>query len=314
MTEFELIARIRQRTASAHGVVLGIGDDAAVLAPQAGMEMVATTDTVLEGRHFRPGIDPADLGHLALAVNLSDLAAMGATARWSLMALTLPENNSGWLDQFLDGYLALADASGCSLVGGNIVRGPLSVTVTALGEVQAGQACTRRGACPGDRLVVTGTLGDAAAALELNQNDASPLGRRLVRPEPRLDAGAALAGRCRAMIDISDGLLADLKHLLGPLGAHIECAHLPASEALCQAIPDLEQRWRLQLTGGSDYELLAAVPPEVTLPKRLAGVPLTDIGEITASPDIRCATPDGSLIDSAIEGWDHFRSEDQDGS
>lgn len=314
MNEFDLIDRIRRRAPVGTGVVHGIGDDAAVLAPSPDHELIATTDTVQVHRHFRPGIDAADLGHLALAVNLSDLAAMGATARWCLLAMSLPDAKATWLDRFLDGFLTLADSAGCTLVGGNLARGELSVTVTALGEMAAGSACLRRGARPGDRLVLTGSIGDAAAALKTDAPASSPLGRRLVRPTPRLEAGRFLARHAHAMIDISDGIAADLAHLLGDIGtsgsigALIHCAHLPASPALEEAITDPGQRWATQLAGGSDYELLATIPPGVEMPTIVGDTPLTEIGEITAGSGIRCATPEGRLIEPAAPGWDHFRS------
>ncbi|MDT8439534.1 MAG: thiamine-phosphate kinase [Wenzhouxiangellaceae bacterium] len=309
LSEFDLIERIRARAeaSSGDGVVLGIGDDAAVLAPSPGMQLVATTDALVEARHFRPDSDPADLGHLALAVNLSDLAAMGALPRWCLLALTLPDADPAWLDGFLDGALALADTYNCALVGGNLARGPRNIAITALGEVETGQAITRSGARTGDRIVVTGTLGDAAAALKLDAADASPLGQRLLRPTPRLAAGRALASCARSLIDISDGLLADLAHLLAPdQGARIDCGALPASAALRRALPDPSLRWPLQLAGGGDYELLAAVPVGAELPERVDDTRLHVIGEITSTRGIHCIAPDGTRVETGRSGWDHF--------
>ncbi len=307
--EFDLIEQIRRRSGGGSGVVLGIGDDAAVLRPRTGTELVATTDSLVAGRHFRAGEPPSDLGHLALAVNLSDLAAMGASPRWALLNLTLPTADGAWLDPFLDGFLALATATGCSLVGGNLARGPLNIAVTALGEVESGRARGRRGARCGDCLVVTGTLGDAAAALELDAPRGSALHTRLLRPEPRLRAGQVLAEHALALIDISDGLIVDLARLTGlETGAVVECARLPASQALVEAVPDPAQRWRWQLAGGGDYELLAALPPQIDMQELAAacGVAVTGIGHLDSSGQIRCLDPDGRPFDPGSSGWDHF--------
>ncbi|NKI34288.1 thiamine-phosphate kinase [Wenzhouxiangella sp. XN79A] len=311
MNEFDLIERIRARVPERDDVRLGIGDDAAVVQPSRGMQLVATTDQLVEGRHFDQRATPADLGHLALAANLSDLAAMGATPRWLLLALTLPEADPDWLDGFLDGFLALADAYSCVLVGGNLTRGPLNVAITALGEVPAGQFARRRGARPGDRVVVTGWPGDAAAALALNLDRAHPLCDRLLRPRPRIAAGQRLAGLARGLIDISDGLVADLGHALGEFGAELRAEALPASEALRQAVPDDEQRTALQLGGGGDYELLAILPPHTDLPEALDGVPVTVIGRVTESGPIRCLDAAGCDRVPQVRGWDHFADADR---
>lgn len=309
MNEFDLIAAIRARTPDGAGVVLGIDDDAAVLQPTAGMQLVATTDNLVAGRHFVDSGDnhatPEEVGHLALAVNLSDLAAMGATPRWCLLTLTLPEADSSWLDGFLDGFLALAAEHGCALVGGNVTRGPLNIGVTALGEVPAGRYATREGASVGDRIVVTGTLGDAAAGLKLDKPPGDPLRKRLLKPEPRIAAGLELAGMAEAMIDISDGLLADLAHMVGKRGAEIQCDRLPTSTALAEAMPERRERWSLQFAGG-DYELLALVPERAVLPDAVGGVKLTEIGRITDSGRIACLDADGKTFEVAGTGWDHF--------
>lgn len=310
MNEFDLIERIRVRAAKGDGVVVGIGDDAAVLQPGAGMQLVATADNLVSGRHFDATATPAEIGHLALAVNLSDLAAMGARPRWCLLTLTLPEADPGWLEGFLDGFLALAAQHTCTLVGGNMARGPLNIAVTALGEVPAGHYASRRGARLGDRLLVTGTLGDAGCAWRNAATPGDPLRDRLLRPTPRLDTGAALAPGAHAMIDLSDGLLADLGHLLeGKLGATIDCSRLPASAELQARLADDAERWRLQLAGGGDYELLAVWPSSVPLP-RTGDVPLTEIGRIVAKPGIRCLDANGKPLDIEVTGWDHFREDD----
>lgn len=311
MNEFDLIDLIRARADRDSSVVVGIGDDAAVLRPTAGNELVATTDNLVAGRHFDQQCRPENLGHLALAVNLSDLAAMGASPRWLLLSLTLPEADRDWLDAFLDGFLGLAGAHDCVLVGGNLACGPLNVAVTALGEVAAGQAATRSGACAGDRIVVTGSLGDGAAALEINAAEDDPLRQRLLRPEPRLRAGRVLAEAAHAMIDVSDGLLADLAHLLGTgAGATLDCTRLPASGPLIRAVADDARRWRLQLTGGSDYELLALLPPQADRDALAcaAGVALTEIGRIDTGGAIRCLDAEGCDFEPGGSGWDHFGS------
>ena len=313
MNEFdliaEIIAEIKARTPVGGGVVLGIDDDAAVLQPSAGMQLVTTTDNLVTGRHFVDSGDdratPEEIGHLALAVNLSDLAAMGATPRWCLMTLTLPQADPAWLRAFLDGFLPLAAEHDCALVGGNIARGPLNIGVTALGEVPAGRFATRGGAREGQRIVVTGTLGDAAAGLKLARPVGDPLRERLLQPTPRIAAGRELTGIAEAVIDISDGLLADLAHLTGDLGAEIHCDRLPASLALTEAVPDPRDRWPLQFAGG-DYELLALVSEDAELPASVGGVGLTEIGRITDSGRIECLDEVGKVFETSESGWDHF--------
>lgn len=310
MNEFDLIAEIKARAPVGTGVVLGIDDDAAVLQPSTGMQLVATTDNLVAGRHFVDAGDnratSEEIGHLSLTVNLSDLAAMGATPRWCLLTLTLPEAEPAWLRAFLDGFLPLAAEHDCALVGGNIARGPLNIGVTALGEVPAGKFATRTGARPGQRIVVTGTLGDAAAGLKLERPVGDPLRNRLLKPTPRIAAGRELAGIADAMIDISDGLLADLAHLTGQLGAEIRCDRLPTSSALSETLPDPRARWPLQFAGG-DYELLALLPEDTKLPASIGGIDLTEIGRITNSGKIECLDASGQRFDADESGWDHFR-------
>jgi len=312
--EFDLIARIRQRAGRAgpdSGVVLDIGDDAAVVQPRPGHQLVVTADNLVAGRHFDDAATPAQVGHLALAVNLSDLAAMGATPRWCAMTLTLPSPDTNWLDGFLDGFLDLAKAHGCVLIGGNLARGPLDISVTALGEVTSGRYATRAGARPGDRIVVTGTLGDAAACWVLELPLDHPLRVRMLRPTPRIEAGRELSGVAHAMQDLSDGLLADLGHVLeasagNAPGAEIRCDRMPASGELKRVAPDAGRRWSLQCSGG-DYELLAILPASAPLPEHAAGVPLTEIGRITETPGIRCLDDKGREIElGEAGGWDHF--------
>ena len=311
MGEFDLIERIRRRVGPSDSVPLGIGDDAAVIMPTPGMALVATTDTLVLDRHFTGDWAPADIGHLALHANLSDLAAMGAAPRWVLLALTLPEDDPEWLEGFLDGFLGAAERADVVLVGGNISSGPLNIAVELLGEALPERIATRRGAQPGDRLVVTGTLGDAAAALALGREAPEALIARLHRPEARVQAGKVLAESARALIDISDGLLADLGHLLDDrLGAEIRLDDLPASAALRTAVPDPSQRWRFQAGGGNDYELLAALPPSAAAAldqlAEAAGVPMVEIGHVDDSARVRCLDADGTELADLAPGWDHF--------
>lgn len=290
-------------------MVLGIGDDAALLEAPAGW-LVATCDALLAGRHFAPEDDPADVGWKALAVNLSDLAAMGARPRHALLALNLPEADGEWLERFLDGFLAIAHEHGVALVGGNLARGDLSITVTLLGEVAAGRALRRDGGRAGDRLWVTGALGAAAAALaSLRRGERPPPDwrARLDRPVPRVSAGLALAGLAHAAIDLSDGLLADLDRLCtaSGTGAEIDLSALPFAPGL-EALGD-DDRLAFALGGGEDYELLLALPPGLDPRPQLAdSLPITAIGTLTAEPGIRLRDARGALRPVGAMGFDHF--------
>ena len=313
--EFDLIERIRQRAGSAPGVLVGIGDDAAVVAPAAGQALIITTDTLVEGRHFLADWPPEDIGHLALAVNLSDLAAMAANPRWGLLSLTLPRADADWLDRFLDGFLPLAHGHGLTLIGGNLSSGPLSITVQVLGESRPDSVVLRHSANAGDLVAITGVPGEAAAALTLGAGAPDSLQQRLRRPSPRVAAALALQPWITSMADISDGLLADLGHLLRPdQGADILLAKLPVSDALRQAVSDTQERWALQLNGGSDYELLLTVPPaafESALSAcHSAGVELTVIGQVNVSGHVRCLDANGLAQPFNPRGWDHFVTSD----
>ncbi|MFP4277262.1 MAG: thiamine-phosphate kinase [Wenzhouxiangella sp.] len=313
-SEFDLIARLAARVSAAGAdpaVLVGIGDDAAVVRPEPGLALVTTTDTLVGGRHFAADWPAADIGHLALAVNLSDLAAMAATPRWALLSLTLPESDAAWLEAFLDGFLALAGSSGTRLIGGNIAAGPLNIGVTLIGQGDPDTMVRRSGAGKDQSIVVTGSLGDAAAALALGPAAPPALVDRLHRPEPRLAAGRALAGLATSMIDISDGLLADLGHLVGPdLGAELHLASLPTSPDLRAAIPSERDRWALQLAGGNDYELLFTLDSDRLDAGRRRllkqGVEISEIGRIKASSGIICRQPDGGIYAPDRYGWDHF--------
>ncbi|MEQ1512197.1 MAG: thiamine-phosphate kinase [Lysobacteraceae bacterium] len=305
MVEFDIIARIRQRAASRDDVIVGIGDDAAILSVPPDRQLVVAMDTLNAGVHFPAETAPADIGWKSLAVNLSDLAAMAATPTWCTLSLSLPQSDAVWLDGFLDGFLELAARHGVALVGGDTTRGPLSVCVTAHGFIDPHGALLRSGACVGDDVWITGTLGDAAAALRQWQSHRPihpVLRARLDRPTPRVDAGLALAGIAHACIDISDGLLADLGHVCraSRVGAELDIDALPASEALIAAF-DPGTRRELQVAGGDDYELCFTAPKTARLAVQEAmhacDVMATRIGGITADAG------NTSLRDAAGAEW-----------
>lgn len=324
MAEFDLIALIRARAAMRGDVVLGIGDDAALLHVPVGQELVVTADTLNEGVHFPVGTAPDDIGWKALAANLSDLASMGARPAWCTLSLSLPRADAAWLEAFLDGFLALAGVHGIALVGGDTTRGPLSIAVTAMGLVESGAALRRDRARVGDDVWVTGTLGDAAAALVLGGHlpapgDVAPavsaatatwLESRLARPTPRAEAGRALLGLAHACVDVSDGLLADLGHVCerSAVGAEVVIASLPASEALCAAFGG--QRAVLQASGGDDYELCFTAPPSlrevVAQALEQVGVEATRIGRIVAGNSVRALDADGTAWQPPRTGYVHF--------
>lgn len=324
MAEFDLIARIRARVASRDDVVLGIGDDAALLAPPPGQHLVVTADTLNDGVHFPSGTAAADIGWKALAVNLSDLAAMGARPAWCTLSLSLPTADVHWLDGFLDGFLELAGRHGIVLVGGDTTRGPLAISVTAMGLVEAGAALRRDRARAGDDIWVTGTLGDAAAALAADGHvplpeegaglppgfDAGRVRARLARPLPRVAAGRALLGLAHACIDLSDGLLADLGHLCArsAVAARIDPDLLPASPAL-GGLASATRR-HLQACGGDDYELCFTAAPrlrgQIELALQLADVQVTRIGRIEAGAGVLAVAADGTPWQPRRPGYLHF--------
>lgn len=319
MNEFELIRQFfSAKSPHCDDVVLGVGDDAAVLQVPDGMELVATVDTQVEGVHFPTGLPAEDIGHRALAVSLSDLAAMGAKPAWALLALTLPEANEKWLSSFVRGFFALSNRHGVALVGGNLARGPLNVTVTAHGFVPRGTALTRHGAKPGDHIYITGELGVAAAGLRLIQNGIeAPAGERLrvrfARPEPRITAGLALHGLASACIDISDGFFADLVHILqsSGAGAEVNVDGLPLAPEAVELLGRAEAR-QLAFAGGDDYELCFSIPPSQTaqLNERLRKLncPVTQVGVVTAEKSLRCLQTDGTrwVPDADTSGYRHF--------
>jgi thiamine-monophosphate kinase len=313
--EFELIERYFSRSSPRSDVLAGVGDDAALLAVRADEALVAATDTLVEGRHFLPDAPPESVGHQALAVNLSDLAAMGARPAWALLALSLPQSDPVWLEGFARGFYALAERWGVALVGGDTVRGPRVVTVHALGFVPSTAALRRRGARPGDGLYVSGTLGDAAAGLaQLSRGDAataaqSALVRRYRCAEPRVTLGVALRGIASAAIDVSDGLLGDLDKLCAAseVAAVLHLERVPLSREL-RASFAAEAAEGFALGGGDDYELLFTVPQasEPGLAARLADAgEVTRIGEIVTGRGIRCLRS-GRTVELQIAGHDHF--------
>lgn len=319
MDEFQLIRHyFSGLTANGEGVVLGIGDDAALLTVPAGQQLVVTTDTLIAGRHFPPSTRPFDVGWKALAVNLSDLAAMGAAPRWFTLALTLPAADADWLAGFSEGLKALADLHGVALVGGDTTRGPLAIGITAMGLLPTGQALRRDGAVQGDVVCVTGTLGDAALALrQLDAADADPaLRRRLDRPTPRVEAGRLLLPWASAAIDVSDGLAGDLQHLLlaSQVGAELRADRLPRSAAFAAA--NTADALALQLHGGDDYELCVCLRGEdyqAVQPALAAlGVPLTRIGVISAEPGLRLREGQ-SVRTLEPRGYQHFQQQSHHG-
>ena len=321
MGEFELIRRYFQRAGAAPNpaVALGISDDCALLQPAPGMQLAISCDMLVEGRHFFADVDPEALGHKALAVNLSDLAASGARPLACTLALSLPQADEAWLAAFARGLFALADAHGCTLMGGDTTRGPLNLCLTVLGEVPTGQALLRSGARPGDELWVSGTLGDARLALEALQGRRSlpsdllqTARQRLERPTPRVALGLALRGIATAAMDLSDGLAGDLGHLLqaSRCGARLEAAVLAELPATRDASLDEGTRLGLVLGGGDDYELLFSAPAAqrdaVLAAGRASGVPLTRIGQLEAAPGLRVIDAQGRPLAGPHTSFDHF--------
>jgi len=316
MGEFEIIRRYFSRDPADPGVIVGVGDDGAVLAPGPGRELVAVVDTLVDGVHYPRGMDASDVGWRAVAVNLSDIAAMAAVPRWMTLALTLREADPEWLDGFARGLYAAAEAHGLALVGGDTTRGDQTViSVTVLGELEAGRALTRAGANVGDDVYVSGTTGEAAAGLRLLQGgaDPSPAGERLAqrfrRPEPRLLLGGRLSGVASAAIDVSDGLHDDLGKLLeaSGRGAVVDIDRLPISADLAGLFAD--DAPVLALAGGDDYELCFTAPPDtadaVAEAGRAGGVAVTCIGRVTARAGIECRRA-GRKVNLDLAGFDHF--------
>ena len=318
-SEFDLIAKYFTRPA--RNALLGVGDDCALVEAPAGEVLSITTDMLVEGTHFLPGADANLLGHKSLAVNLSDLAAMGATPRWFTLSISLPNVDETWLAQFSDGMFALADEHNIELIGGDTTRGPLTISITAAGSLPANQALRRDGAKVGDDVWVSGYTGDAALGLaNLQKRVVLPAGaathciQRLHQPQPRIGLGKKLLGVAASAADVSDGLLADLGHILerSHVGAEIEFASLPRSAALSDC-PDRPLADQCFIAGGDDYELVFTAHrdrrADVVAAGKAAGIGVTRIGRIVDGPPLaRLLNAEGQAMDIANRGFDHFRS------
>jgi thiamine-monophosphate kinase len=330
MTEFELIARFFERPlAAGSGVARGIGDDCAVLDFDGPTQLAVTTDMLIAGRHFRADADPRGIGHKALAVNLSDLAAAGSQPRCFFLALALPAADEVWLQAFTEGMFALADAHGCVLAGGDTTRvpelagemGPLTINITAVGAVPRGASLTRAGAQPGDDIWISGQLGDAALALladtgEVRLDDAAAraVRARLDQPTPRVHLGVALRGFATACIDVSDGLIGDLGHVLrrSKVGAMLGWATVPRSGSLRQQPRDVQIR--CALAGGDDYELAFTAPARHRAAIESAAhnvrTLVTRVGVITEGRDLSVCDEADKPMDMPFKAYDHFGSYD----
>jgi thiamine-monophosphate kinase len=314
--EFEIIARYFTRAGSDRDVILGIGDDAAVIAVDG--HVAVTVDTLVAGVHFPDGMAPHLLGHRLMAVNLSDLAAMGARPRWSTLGLTMPAADELWLDGFSRGLFELADRYGVSLVGGNLSRGPLTLTMQLMGTVEPKNMLTRAGGHVGDDIYVTGTLGDSSAGIMLIlERSAAPQGsaaaalkERFYRPVPRVGAGLKLGPLATAAIDVSDGLLADLGHICkaSGCGATIDVERVPLSAELLSLFPPQEALAHA-LGGGDDYELCFTAPPsraeEIEAALEAAATPVRRVGQLAAGQTVVCRR-DGEPFAPAMRGFRHF--------
>ncbi|OMG74199.1 thiamine-phosphate kinase [Burkholderia ubonensis] len=328
LSEFSLIDRFFARRAArgARAATLGIGDDCALFAPRSGKLLAISTDMLVEGRHFFPDVAPHALGHKTLAVNLSDLAAMGAEPRAFTLACALPRADAAWLEAFSDGLFALAERFGCELIGGDTTSGPLNLCVTVFGEVAPDAALRRDAARDGDDVWVSGTLGDARAGLGVARGEwtagaqeAAVFRAALERPEPRVALGLALAGVAHAALDLSDGLAGDLQHILERSRVHadIDADAVPRSAALATLPPDVQRR--CTLAGGDDYELCftapAAARAAVEAAGAGAGVAVTRIGTIRAlstpseRPAIAWHDAAGAPLALTLHGFDHFHAD-----
>ena len=323
MTEFDLIARYFTRPAK--NAALGVGDDCALINPSPGMQLAISSDMLIEGRHFFGDVSPYSLGHKALAVNLSDLAACGAQPVAFTLALALPSIDEAWLQAFSSGMWALADAHSCDLIGGDTTRGPLNICITALGEVPRGQALLRSGAQVGDDIYVSGTLGDARLALEALQSKIklppeilAQARERLEQPTPRVALGVALRGIATSAIDISDGLAGDLGHVLKASGvgaavdvdATIKLIAVSQYNILASSLFDAQNLLEAAFSGGDDYELVFTASPTARQAVAAASVTsqtlVTRIGVIQAQPGLRLIDAQGQAISARFSSFDHF--------
>jgi thiamine-monophosphate kinase len=320
LSEFDLIAQYFTRPPRPGGpVALGVGDDCALLTPSPGMQLAISSDMLVEGRHFFPDADAFSLGHKCLAVNLSDLAAMGAKPLAFTLALALPDADADWLAPFADGLHALADRHGCELIGGDTTRGPRNICITVFGEVPPAAALRRDAAQAGDDIWISGTLGDARLALAGYRNelalDAAALrvaATRMHAPTPRVALGLALRGIAHAAIDISDGLIGDIGHVLkrSGVGATLNVDALPAGPVLQQQAQEIRRRFAL--AGGDDYELCFTAPVSgrdaVLAAAGAAEITVTRVGSIEAALGLRLLDGNGSALDLSLTSFDHFTS------
>ncbi len=324
MGEFDLIARYFQRNLpQSDAVIKGIGDDCALLAPNPGMQLAISSDMLVEGRHFVSTVSPEALGHKALAVNLSDLAACGAKPLAFTLALSMPRVDTDWLHGFSKGLFALADAHGCALIGGDTTAGPLNICITVLGEVPSGQALLRSGAREGDDIYVSGTVGDARLALEVFRGNVSVSAEifeqsriRMERPTPRVALGLALRGIATAAIDVSDGLLGDLAHILrgSVCGAEIAIDTVAACSIFNCGRHDFSSQFCREMTasGGDDYELVFTAPAsarsQVVQAAAAAITPIKRIGHITRERALVLRDAQGTVVPNTFASFDHFKT------
>ena len=318
-SEFDIIRQLAEgQKLSRDEIKLGIGDDAAVLEIPSGYELVVSTDTLNHGVHFSEDDDAGDIGYKVLAVNLSDLAAMGAQPLAFNLSLSLPQSDENWLESFASGLFALANQYQVQLTGGDTTQGPLSISMTIMGLVPAGQAMRRQGASPGDSIYVTGTLGDAGAALlgklgelKLNGPQQEALYSRLTRPSPRIETGLLLRGIASSCIDISDGLAADLGHVLqqSSVGATVYVDQIPLS-SVYREVFDMAGGWTVPLSAGDDYELCFTIDdqqhPSIHGELASLGVSISCIGMVEQQPGLRIQMPDGSVDMGHYAGYEHF--------
>lgn len=320
LSEFQIIRRFFTRRAPS--AILGIGDDAAIIRARAGMHLVVSTDLLVGGRHFRLDDDPRQIGHKALAVNLSDIAAMGGVPRWATLSLALREANARWLADFSRGFMRLARRYGVDLIGGDTTRGPLAICVQVIGEVPAGKALRRDGARVTDDVWVSGRIGDAGLALAalngripLSRRERAQIARRLHAPIPRVELGIALRGVAHSAIDISDGLLADLGHICerSEVGAVVEMERIPCSTTMRRHLARAAARTAL-LAGGDDYELCFTAPrrrrERITQLARRLRLALTRIGRVVPmrrrGAHVTVLDRDGNALTQGKRGFDHF--------